>query len=122
VSRTFQAYVDDLEQHGARVLFMGGFRRGACWSGGRHPCGLALDVCQLSRGRVDRRCGLPGPSAIARIAAAHGLLEGAVWGDSDYGHAQAPGRFGNNYSSRRSTVSASARSRHHHRNIRLAHQ
>ena len=91
VRAEFQAYVDDLERRGARVLFMGGYRKGACWTGGRHPCGLALDVCQLSRGRVDRRCGLPGPSEIASIAAAHGLLEGAVWGNSDYGHAQAPG-------------------------------
>jgi len=121
VSAQFQGYVDDLERAGARVLFIGGYRKGACWSGGRHPCGLALDVCQLSRGRVDRRCNLPGPAAMIRIAAAHGLLEGAVWGNSDYGHAQAPGPFGNHYASRRSTTYASARS-HHHRRIRMARQ
>jgi hypothetical protein len=53
-----------------------------------HPCGLALDVCQLSRGRVDHRCHLPGPQRIASIARAHGLFEGAEWCHSDYGHVQ----------------------------------
>ena len=110
----FQGYIDDIERGGSRVLFMGGYRKGICWSGGRHPCGMALDVCQLGRGRVDRRCNLPGPAAIIKIAAAHGLLEGAVWGSSDYGHAQASGSFGNTYA-------ASAR-RHVgvHRKIRMA--
>ena len=84
----FQSYVDDLEAHGAVVRFMGGIRGGRCSSGHMHPCGRALDVCQLSRGRVDGRCNLPGPVRIAAIAAAHGLFEGAQWCSSDYGHAQ----------------------------------
>ena len=85
----FQAYIDDLEAHGARVLFMGGYRHGRCSSAHQHPCGAALDVCQLSRGRVDARCHLPGRRSIADIAAAHGLFEGGRWCHSDYGHAQA---------------------------------
>lgn len=85
----FQAYIDDLENNrGARVLFMGGTRRGHCSTSSQHPCGKALDVCQLRRGVVDPRCHLPGPSALAEIAASHGLFEGGRWCNSDYGHAQ----------------------------------
>src|SRR5882757_9956999 len=52
----FQAYIDDLENnHGARILFMGGIRPGGCSSSSLHPCGRALDVCQLRRGVVDPR-------------------------------------------------------------------
>ena len=85
----FQAYIDDLESnYGARVLFMGGIRRGRCSIYSEHPCGKALDVCQLRRGVVDPRCHLPNRVALGRIAASHGLFEGGRWCDSDYGHAQ----------------------------------
>ena len=84
----FQAYVDDLESQGASIRFMGGYRRGRCASDSLHPCGKALDICQLSRGRVDSRCHLPGRKAIATIAQRHGLFEGGQWCQSDYGHAQ----------------------------------
>ena len=104
----FQAYIDDIEARGATVRFMGGMRRGKCWSGGMHPCGKALDVCQTGRGRVDARCHLPSRHELARIAAAHGLFEGGQWCHSDYGHVQvgvsaAP-------CGSRSTMTASARS------------
>jgi hypothetical protein len=85
----FQAYIDDLENnHGARVLFMGGIRPGRCRPASQHPCGKALDVCQLGWGRVDPRCKLPDRLTLGRIAAAHGLFEGGRWCHSDYGHAQ----------------------------------
>jgi len=85
----FQAYIDDLEtNHGARVLFMGGIRPGHCSPSSEHPCGKALDVCQLRRGVVDSRCNLPGRRVLGEIAASHGLFEGGRWCDSDYGHAQ----------------------------------
>ena len=85
----FQAYIDDLEKnHGARVLFMGGLRPGRCAAESEHPCGKALDVCQLRRGVVDPRCNLPGRVVLGQIAAAHGLFEGGRWCQSDYGHAQ----------------------------------
>ena len=85
----FQAYIDDLEKnYGARVLFMGGIRRGQCSIASEHPCGKALDVCQLRRGVVDPRCNLPGRVTLGRIAAGHGLFEGGRWCNSDYGHAQ----------------------------------
>lgn len=85
----FQAYIDDLENnHGARVLFMGGIRPGRCLPQSQHPCGRALDVCQLGWGRVDPRCKLPDRVTLGRIAAAHGLFEGGRWCHSDYGHAQ----------------------------------
>ena len=85
----FQAYIDDLENnHGARILFMGGIRPGGCSSSSMHPCGRALDVCQLRRGVVDPRCHLPPRRTLAQIAASHGLFEGGRWCDSDYGHVQ----------------------------------
>jgi hypothetical protein len=85
----FQAYIDDLEtNHGARVLFMGGIRPGRCSPSSEHPCGKALDVCQLRRGVVDGRCNLPSRVALGRIASSHGLFEGGRWCNSDYGHAQ----------------------------------
>ncbi len=85
----FQAYIDDLEKnYGARVLFMNGLRPGRCAAESEHPCGKALDVCQLRRGVVDPRCNLPGRVVLGRIAAAHGLFEGGRWCQSDYGHAQ----------------------------------
>ncbi|HET7803283.1 MAG TPA: hypothetical protein VFL53_03505 [Pseudolabrys sp.] len=85
----FQSYIDDLENnYGARVLFMGGIRPGRCSIYSEHPCGKALDVCQLRRGVVDPRCHLPGRSALGQIATSHGLFEGGRWCDSDYGHAQ----------------------------------
>jgi hypothetical protein len=85
----FQAYIDDLESnHGARVLFMGGIRPGRCSISSEHPCGKALDVCQVRRGAVDPRCNLPGRQVLGEIAASHGLFEGGRWCDSDYGHAQ----------------------------------
>ena len=85
----FQAYIDDLEKnYGARVLFMGGLRPGRCAAESEHPCGKALDVCQLRRGVVDPRCNLPGRLVLGQIAAAHGLFEGGRWCHSDYGHAQ----------------------------------
>jgi hypothetical protein len=85
----FQAYIDDLENnYGARVLFMGGIRPGRCSISSEHPCGKALDVCQLRRGVVDPRCNLPNRVVLGEIAASHGLFEGGRWCDSDYGHAQ----------------------------------
>lgn len=95
----FQAYINDLEANGARILFMGGYspewqktKRGNLvrthMRGSMHYSGLALDVCQLRRGIVDRRCNLPDRSQIIQIARRHGLTEGASWCNSDYGHAQ----------------------------------
>jgi hypothetical protein len=85
----FQAYINDLENnYGARVLFMGGIRPGRCSPASEHPCGKALDVCQLRRGVVDARCNLPSRTVLGEIAAAHGLFEGGRWCHSDYGHAQ----------------------------------
>jgi hypothetical protein len=85
----FQAYIDDLEEnYGARILFMGGIRRGQCSIFSLHPCGKALDVCQLRRGVVDSRCHLPSRLTLAKVASSHGLFEGGRWCNSDYGHAQ----------------------------------
>lgn len=83
-----QAIVDDLEARGATIRFMGGYRKGPCWVGGLHPCGLAIDLCQTARGVVDRRCNLPPRSVEASIAAAHGALSGGVWCHQDRGHIQ----------------------------------
>lgn len=85
----FQAYINDLEAHGARILFMGGYRhKHSCSPRHMHPCGRALDVCQLSRDRVSRRCNLPSRKVMARIAKRHGLFEGGQWCHGDRGHVQ----------------------------------
>jgi hypothetical protein len=60
----FQGYVDELEANGAIIRFMGGIRPGRCASRSLHPCGMALDICQMARGRVDRRCRLPAASGL----------------------------------------------------------
>lgn len=113
----FQAYIDDIEARGASVRFMGGIRRGHCWSGGMHPCGKALDVCQTGRGRVDHRCHLPSRHELSRIAAAHGLFEGGQWCHSDYGHVQVGESAAACGSQPGSTLVASARSRRHTRTV-----
>lgn len=87
----FQALVDGLEAQGARIRFMGGTRRGRCATASKHPCGMALDVCQLSRGRVDSRCHLPDRHSVSEIARKHGLFSGGDWCSSDYGHFEAGG-------------------------------
>ena len=115
----FQGYIDDLEAHGASIYFMGGIRRGHCGLASMHPCGKALDTCQLSRGRVAGKCHLPGRDEIARIASAHGLFEGGQWCRSDYGHAQV-GETAPACGSRSQTILASARSRVSGRNDRVA--
>lgn len=84
----FQAYINDLEARGARVLFMGGYRKGYCSPRHEHSCGKAMDVCQTSRDRVDPRCHLPSRATLAEIARQHGLFEGGQWCHGDLGHAQ----------------------------------
>jgi hypothetical protein len=116
----FQSYIDAIEATGATVRFMGGIRRGHCWSGGMHPCGKALDVCQTGRGRVDPRCHLPSRHELARIASAHGLFEGGQWCHSDYGHAQvgeSAAPCGRRHIDPATTMVASAHS-HHRRGMR----
>ena len=53
--------------HGARVLFMGGIRPGGCSPSSEHPCGKALDACKLRRGAVDLRCKSPGAPRSLRL-------------------------------------------------------
>lgn len=84
----FQGYIDEIDANGGSVRFMGGIRKGKCSNRHMHPCGRALDVCQLGRGIVDKRCNLPPRRALAVIAQRHGLFEGGRWCKHDYGHAQ----------------------------------
>ena len=116
----FQAYVDDIEAAGGAVYFMGGNRRGHCSERHMHSCGRALDVCQLSRDRVDHRCHLPDRHVLAQIAERHGLFEGGQWCHGDYGHAQA----GASAPACGTTIAASRHKRHrvakrhyHHRRL-----
>jgi hypothetical protein len=119
----FQSYIDAIEASGARVLFMGGIRRGHCSQRHKHSCGMALDVCQLARGVVDARCGLPAAAAIAAMAVRFGLLEGGIWCHGDYGHAEvAPGARacpGRAYAVGRSVTPGRRQAVRHHR-IHLA--
>jgi hypothetical protein len=120
----FQAYIDDLEFNGATLKDIGGNRRGHCSNRHMHSCGKALDVCQLRRGVVRSDCDLPSKTIMARIAADHGLFEGGLWCDSDYGHAQvgvsAPAcGSGTTMMARRHTHERRhyATRRHHHRRV-----
>jgi hypothetical protein len=119
-----QAVVDDLEARGATIRFMGGYRKGPCWPGGLHPCGLAIDLCQTARGIVDRRCNLPSRAVEASVAAAHGALSGGIWCHQDRGHIQlgqtAGACGGNLYAAvREYQAKRHAPGRRHHR-IRVA--
>lgn len=88
-SAKFQAYLNDVEAAGGRITFMGGIRPGPCAiPRSKHPCGMALDLCQFGRGVVDRKCELPRESTLAEIAERHGLVEGGVWCHGDRGHAE----------------------------------
>lgn len=126
-----QAVVDDLEQnYGARIKFMGGYRPGPCASWSLHPCGLAIDLCQLSRGVVDRRCNMPSRAIEERVARAHGGYSGGEWCNNDRGHIQAKetaGRCGHNLyaavTDYKATIKVLARHRYgHHQRIRYARQ
>lgn len=86
----FQALIDDLEAHGAVIKFMGGYRSGQCGQASKHPCGMALDICQYARDVVDRRCGLS-RMVVAELAAKHGLFSGGLWCNPDFGHVEAGG-------------------------------
>lgn len=140
VQARFQALTDDLEAHGATIYYMGGWRRGRCSLGSQHPCGWAIDFCQDYRGHVSgaRDCHLPRPAEFHALVRAHGLYDGSVWCNSDYGHVQAKESGGCNVAahgnwgsgrvrlaSMTGTVQFEARHRrhrpHHHR-IRYAHR
>lgn len=83
----FKGFVDDFEQSGGTIRFIGGFRSGHCWTGGLHPCGRAIDICQYSRGVVDRRCHWPRNTT--QLAHKWGLTDGATWRHGDRGHIEA---------------------------------
>jgi len=87
----FQAYIDAVEAEGAAIYYMTGFRKGRCAvPRNKHPCGMALDLCQDARGKVSRmrNCRLPPPKRLAAIAKKFGLIEGGTWCNSDYGHVE----------------------------------
>lgn len=82
-ARQFQGFIDDLEAHGYRIDFMGGWRRsGTCRSCDAHPAGRAIDINQTARNRVTRKL----PANVTSIAARHGICHGAIWDRPDGGH------------------------------------
>ncbi len=93
----FQAVINALEDAGASIYYMGGWRPGRCSIGSQHPCHWALDICQDSRGHVSglKDCHLPLPVDFHRIVRAAGLYEGSVWCNTDYGHVQVKPSGGN---------------------------
>jgi hypothetical protein len=85
VKDSFVAFIEDFEEAGGTILFMGGWRsHGSCSRCLMHPRGLALDICQHARNVVDSRCRFP-PNATA-LADQHGLYHGAQWNNKDTGH------------------------------------
>jgi len=94
----FQCLVSSLEDAGYRIDEMGGFASSGHIRHSKHYAGLALDINQISRGRVSR----PFPVNHVAMARACGLTDGGTWANSDLGHFEVPGR----------TLYASARPRH----------
>jgi len=87
---SFQAYIDEVEAHGAAIKFMHGVRRERCAPPRhKHACGDALDTCQERRDVVSPACHLPPRQTMISIAARHGLTEGGQWCDGDRGHVEA---------------------------------
>jgi hypothetical protein len=86
----FQALVTWLDQHNYPIKFMGGIRPGKCWSGGMHPCGKAIDINQVARGRIVARF----PSGTDQFARSIGLVPGSGWCNQDQGHFQVGGHDG----------------------------
>jgi hypothetical protein len=89
---TFQSYIDLLEDEGASIYYMGGYRKGKCSTGHKHPCGMALDVCQDWRDGVNhaKDCNLPDRSRMMQLAKFAGLFEGGGWCNADRGHVEIP--------------------------------
>jgi hypothetical protein len=86
----FQALINWLDQRDYPIKFMGGWRRGKCWTGGMHPCGKAIDINQVSRGRVVARL----PAGVDAFARSIGLVPGSGWCNQDQGHFQVGGHDG----------------------------
>lgn len=77
---------------------VGGWRPGKCWTGGKHPCGGALDVAQTCRSRGPGHC-LPRNFPVAlsdRLAEKYGLQSGCRWGHRDCGHFEIKGALASN--------------------------
>jgi len=86
----FQEFIDWLDEHGYPIKFMGGIRRGRCGLASLHPCGKAIDINQVARGRVIRAY----PPGTAAKAASLGIVSGGSWCHSDLGHWQIGGWSG----------------------------
>lgn len=86
----FQALVNWLDSRNYPIKFMGGWRKGKCWSGGMHPCGKAIDINQTARGRVVARL----PAGVDQFARSIGLVPGSGWCNQDQGHYQVGGHDG----------------------------
>lgn len=78
---------------GYKFTAVGGWRAGKCWTGGKHPCGGAIDISQSCRSRGPGHC-LPRDFPVARseqLARVWGLKAGSEWGHRDVGHFETRG-------------------------------
>ena len=88
--KRFQCLINKLDDSGYKIEFMGGYgSRPNNYS--LHPSGRALDIDQVARGRLVRGKHYPKSVNINQAARKCGLLHGAEWADSDYGHFQVLG-------------------------------
>jgi len=92
----FQALISWLDSQGYPIKFLGGVRRGSCSQRSLHPCGKAIDINQVARGRVIKKFP-PGTDAYARSL---GLVSGSGWCNQDTGHFQVGGWSGCRVASR----------------------
>lgn len=122
----FQALLDAIEDEGATVYDIGGWRPGHCSSGSQHPCNKALDVCQLGYGVVRAKCNLPNRARLNQIARSVGLYSGGEWCHPDTGHFQvdqsaaACGDRGTMIAHHRSTTRTYAARSHQRRHYQVA--
>lgn len=68
---------------------VGGVRGGSCHTGGKHPCGGAVDIDQTCRSSGHGHCGISRDWPIAlseKLADKWGLFPGSRWGNRDVGH------------------------------------
>lgn len=88
-----QCLLNGLESSGYPVKFLRGYGHGTV-RGSLHPSGMALDVNQIRRGVTVPRM----PHNEIAIAAACGVISGAVWRNNDSGHFQVGGYGGRGHS------------------------
>jgi len=100
-------FVQALEATGHSIAHIHGWRAHGSVPGSLHPIGMAIDICQSRRNRVD--CGYD-PRRFTALAHRFGLMSGCEFRRPDCGHFQIAGVHRDHGARHRY-----ARAHHHHR-------